>query len=95
VTRPTFEERLNDPLSHFPYKHNDALRAVGDDPAARAEVDATAAYVAAQAAYFGAPSDESRAAERAAARDLVAARQARREARELAAAEAADDSQEG
>lgn len=103
--RPTFAERLADPLSHFPYKVDDAraaaartarreavsaelaspeieaqlqeaLQAFADD-----EVDATAAYVAAQEAYLRAPSDETRADERAAADTLAIARAARREAR--------------
>lgn len=86
MTRPTFEERLADPASHFPYKHDDALRAVGDDPAAVAEVNSTAAYVAAQQAYFEDPSDETRAAERAAANALRDIRQARRNVRDTAAA---------
>lgn len=85
MTRPTFEERLSDPLSHFPYKHDDALRAVGNDSAARAEVDTTAAYVAAQAAWFGNPSAESRAAERDAAAALQEARGKRRAVRDAAA----------
>jgi len=80
--RPTFAERLEDPLSHFPYKHDEALTAVGDDPAARAEVDATAAYVAAQEAYLRDPSEETRADEREAAQALQDVRRERRQARE-------------
>lgn len=83
--RPTFEERIADPLSHFPYKHERARSAVGGDAAAEYEVDATAAYVEAQEEYLRNPSTETRAAERAAAVTLQEARRARRKAREQAA----------
>jgi hypothetical protein len=100
--RPTFEDRLSDPLSHFPYKHSKALEHAQGDPAHEAEVDATAAYVAAQQAYFENPSDESRADERQAAQALQDVRADRRLLRvgatlveqaqaEIEAAEAAND----
>jgi hypothetical protein len=83
--RPTFEERLNDPLSHFPYKHDVALRAVDGDEAATVEVDATAAYIKAQEDYLSNPTEETREDERAAARALQTVRQARRVLRETPA----------
>ena len=92
--RPTFAERLEDPLSHFPYKHDEALAAAGSDPAAVAEVDATAAYVAAQEAYLRDPSEETRAAEREAAQALQDVRRERRQAREPQA-EPDDENTEG
>lgn len=92
--RPTGEERIADPLSHFPYKYNRAMAAAGGDLDAEAEVDATAAYVEAQEAYLRTPSEETRAAERAAAQALQAARRARREAREALAQQAADAADE-
>jgi hypothetical protein len=76
--RPSFEDRLTDPASHFPYKHDAALRAAGGDPAAEAEVDATAAYVKAQEDYLRNPGEETRADERAAAKALQDVRADRR-----------------
>lgn len=110
--RPTFAERLTDPLSHFPYKldeaHAGAARTVRRQvnalelhdsrveesitatllEYAAAEVDATAAYVAAQEAYLRDPSDETRRAEREAANALTAERRSRREARDWLIADA-------
>jgi hypothetical protein len=96
--RPTFAERLEDPLSHFPYKRaaaqrgytREVLRTVINlglqdieveeqlsqqlQEYATAEVEATAAYVAAQETYLREPTPDNRAAERAAADAVVAAR---------------------
>lgn len=99
--RPTFEERLADPLSHFPYKHDDAREGAAREEMRRGleaghtdemiedsinlahdEVDATAAYVEAQEAYFRDPTPERRQAEREAAAELQEARRKRREVRE-------------
>lgn len=80
--RPTFADRLADPLSHFPYKLDEALAAVGFGSDAEAEVYATEAYVAAQETYLREPTAGNRAAERAAADELQAVRRMRREARE-------------
>jgi hypothetical protein len=109
-SRPTFEERLNDPLSHFPYKRDEAHTGAARDvrrfvrslelddeteqslieallPFAAGQVDATAAYVAAQQAYLRDPSDETRAEERACANDLAVVRREYREARARLAAQ--------
>ena len=87
--RPTFADRLADPLSHFPYKETKARRAAGDDDAAQAEVGATAAYVAAQQALFEDPTPERRADERAAADELQRWRRLRRTERDALALVAA------
>lgn len=104
--RPTGEERIADPLSHFPYKQDEAhagavrelrrqvrMLELPDEQAEQAlfdallpfaadQVDATAAYVAAQEAYFREPSGDTRAAERAAADQLTEARRAYRDGRD-------------
>jgi len=79
--RPTAEERIADPLSHFPYRHAAARRAVTSE-AEEAIVDATAVYVAAQEAWLREPSAESKAAHREAADIVVTTRQAHRAERE-------------
>lgn len=84
--RPTFEERLTDPLSHFPYKEDAARRAAGEDAAAHAEIDATASYVKAQEDFLRDPSEETRADERQAAQRLADVRRDRRIVRSAPAA---------
>ena len=91
--RPSFADRLADPLSHFPYKRDKALQAAGDDPAHVAEVEATDAYVAAQRAYFEHPTEETRADERQAAQALQDVRRDRRTLRDAPALIAAIEAQ--
>jgi hypothetical protein len=91
----TSQARLRDPDEHFPYKTADARAALkrkamgptggsdvtGADFLSARIIDASEAYVAAQAAYLAEPTQATRSALDAATDDLVAARKTHRRAR--------------
>ncbi len=88
---------LNDPNSHFPYKHDAVIALLEENPPAGKDAnddskrvsdymtvriaDASKAYVEAQAAHLENPGDATKAAYEQAAEDLVWARQIQRRGR--------------
>lgn len=94
MQRELAEARLADPDEHFPYKTGDARTALADtsmgpdgdaqhdvtgaDFLSRRIIDASEAYIDAQAAYLADPAPANRGALDAATDDLVAARRSHR-----------------